>query len=190
VTSCTYTLNSTNQSSCATDGAELKQVSTGRGTVTIEIIPTSGSELFPSATTGLNGVQFNFTVTTNSPSSATITSASLASYGTNTSGETNNYFATFSGTSYTSSEIIASLAQNATSSNCSQSSGVCSVTPPAGLNSLSVSGGLLLAGSTGTGLQLTSAVYTFTTAPEPPSWLLFLVGLSGLAVVRSRWTYS
>jgi hypothetical protein len=182
VSGCNYYLNG-NSGSCSSDGTELKQVSTGRGTVTIELVPTSGSALFSSATSGLNGVQFTLALTTNTPSTATISSIKLMSYGTNTSGSTNNFYG-----SYTGNQITASIAQNATSSACTQTAGgtSCSATLSGGANSLSVSGGLLFAGATGSGFTLNSAVFTFTTAPEPPSWPLFLAGLGGLAVVRRR----
>ncbi len=180
---CTYYFNGLGSTDCSSDGAELKQVSTGRGTVTIEIIATSGSTLFPSAIIGLNGVQFTLALTTNTPSSATISSIQMMSYGTNSTGTENNFYG-----SYTGNQITASIAQNAASSTCTDTAGgtSCSATLSGGANSLSVSGGLLFAGGTGSGFKLSSAAFTFTTAPEPPSWPLFLVGLGGLAFVRRR----
>ena len=183
VSGCSYYLSGASQTSCSTDNLELKQVSTGRGTVTIDILPTSGSVIYSSASSGLTGVQYTLSLTTNEPATATISSVTMQTKGTNTGGVENNFFETWS-----SNELIASIAQNATSSTCTQSAGgtSCALALTGGGNSLSITGGLLVAGGPGQGLSLTSAAYTFATVPEPVPAALLATGLAGLVVVRRR----
>lgn len=183
VSACSYFLNGATQTSCSTDGLELEQVTTGRGTVTIDILPTSGGVIYSNASSGLTGTQYTLSVTTNQPSTATISSVTMQTNGTNTGGVENNLYATWAG-----NELVATIAQNATSSTCTQTAGgtSCTLSLTGGGNSLSVSGGLLVAGGPPLGLSLASAAYTFTTVPEPRSSLQLATGLATLAVARRR----
>jgi len=187
ITNCTYELNGVVGVGCANDGLELEQVSDGRGKVELEIVPTTnGSPIFSSATGSLTAVDYTLTVTTNEPSTASITSYALNTTGTNTSGTQNNFFNTATG----NPELVASILSNAAAASCSPSGGAntesCTQTLVTPVSSLSISGGLAISGATNTGFKLTSASFVFTTAPEPASLSVLTAGIGGLAALRRR----
>jgi hypothetical protein len=166
ISGCSYTINNAGGNSCTGDGLEPEQVAAGRGNVELEILPTSGTTLLSAATGGLSGVQYTLALSTNEPSTAKFSSYALASSGVNTNGTANNFYNTVSGYS----EVVASIAQNASVSTCTQSgygttptiSCLQALTP---VSSLSISGGLLISGATNSGFSLNATSFLFRTVP-------------------------
>lgn len=140
-----------------------------------------------SASNGTASISYRLSVST-APSTTFQTLSSPVARATgnfNLSGSggapTNRYTAVFSGGSETFTDLTASITSGNTSSNIASSAG----TAGSGLN-ITQTFSLFDANRapTGAGFNITTALLTFTKAPEPVSIAIFAVGLAGLGAVR------
>lgn len=184
VTGCTVN----NVACAASNNIELLGVPSGRGTVTVDVIGNGGGPIFSIAngTTGTvdDVLALSYSVATNAPSSAKITSAAL-SLNASTTGN-------WSTSSYTSWSQTDSRGPSPASLNLNSGSGglaTSSWSPSPSGSTFTVSDTITLQRTYGTNagtVTLASAVQKFIATPEPASIAVVLMGLGGLVFARRR----
>jgi hypothetical protein len=164
---------------------ELLGVSSGRGTVTVEIVDkTNGTPIVSlssgSATDTLN---VGYTATTNTPATAKITSATLTLNASDTNTWDTNDHANWGQTDTPGPNPAAIALTSGTATSASAT-----YTPGTPGTSDTIVNTIALTRTSGSGdtLTLTSAIEKFVTTPEPASIGVLLLGLGGLAAARRR----
>jgi PEP-CTERM motif len=185
------TLTTASLSSCSSsDGIYLQGISTGRGTVTYEVIGAGGGAVFSLAQSSgvTDTLQFTLTVATNQPNS-TVGSGDLTLNGSTYNSSTKHVTATQSFAANSPSPAPAGLTSSSLYLNyaaTTQSTGAVSFTNNPLLSSFQVTTTLSANPSSGSVVKLNSAVETFKTVPEPASITVLLLGIGGLAAARRR----
>jgi hypothetical protein len=187
------TLSYAGKSACSsTDGIYLQGVAAGKDLVSFELVGASSGPAFSLAkgSTADASMSFQYTVTTDEPSTATFGNGSLTLNGTTSSSTTNKHV--------TAAEAFSANAPSAAptgltgfnlfldSSATSQSAGPTGFTNSPELKTFTITDTINLTPSSIAGVSLISLVNTFHTAPEPASITVLLLGLGGLAFVRRR----
>jgi hypothetical protein len=185
----------------STDGLVLEGVSSGRGTITVEVANATAGSAALSQTNGssaTNSLALTLTVspTAGYPGSTMVSAATLTAAGVDTyscsTGHSScaasvNDTATFNGITISPGVLTADLANQAGTQTASQPS--TSVTAD---NSFTVAESVSLRTNdssswyNGSTLQLNTLALKFTTTPEPASITILMLGLGGLAVARRR----
>jgi len=189
VDSCSLT-TATASSCSGTDGIFLEGISTGRGTVSYEVIGASGGPVFSLASnaTADDSLSFTLTVATNQTGS-TIGSGDLTLNGATSSSTTHHVTAAQSFAANSASPAPKGLTSDSlflASSATTQTTGVESFTNNSLLSSFQVTNTLFASPAPGTTVKLSSVVETFKTVSEPASLGVLLFGLAGLAMARRQ----
>jgi hypothetical protein len=194
--SCSEGLNGAAATACTGSGAnglQLQAVPSGRGTVTFEIVNVnSGSAIFSgTALSGRDLVTVVLTFTPNGsylPAGSTATTATLTTIGFNNcsfgSCSASASAAFSAGTGVTT--LLDTLSQSTSSTAQNVSAGPNGFSTPS--NAFTVTETLTDNPSAFlvTSLRLNSVALKLTTAPEPASITMILMGLSGLVMARRR----
>jgi PEP-CTERM motif len=192
VTNCTEGVGGATATACkASEDLELEAVPSGRGTVTFEIVPTSGSSILK-ATSGISvlNVALSFS---GSPSTykaaqpAQLSATGYAAFNSSDSGITATASATFSN-SVSPSPLTDTLSPQVTTGSPTELTPSVSSTSFAAANSFTVSDVLTLNPHSHSvnELQFNALALKLTTTPEPASLTVMLMGLGGLVVARRR----
>jgi hypothetical protein len=187
VDSCSLTTASATSCS-STDGIFLEGTSTGRGTVSYEVIGVSGGPVFSlasSATTN-DSLSFTLTVATNQANSK-IASGDLTLNGATSSSSTHHVTAAQSFAANSPSPAPKGLTSDSlflATSATTQTTGAESFTNSPLLSSFQVTNTLFASAAPGTTVKLNSAVETFKTVSEPASLGVLMIGLASLAIAR------
>jgi hypothetical protein len=183
VTGCTV-----NGVNCTTsNNIELLGVSTGRGTVTVDVIGTGGGPVFSiSSGSATDTLVLSLSAATNEPATAKVSSATLTLNGSGPAGWSSSDHANWSQTdSRSPNPAVLALA---TGSGSAANTANTTWTPTTPGSTFTITDTIALTRTSGYGntLQLTSAVEKFFTTPEPASIGVLLLGLGGLAMARRR----
>jgi hypothetical protein len=188
VTTCTVKLGSATVHNCASsDNLELLGVSTGRGTVTLDVIGTGGGPIFSLASSAnqTDTLTLGLSAATNAPATAKVSSATLTlnATGPSSGGWGTNSASWTQTVSLHPSPLALALTGASTATTASSN-----WSPTTSGSSFTITDTIALTrtGCSGCTISLSSAVEKFNTAPEPASIGVLLLGLGGLAMARRR----
>jgi hypothetical protein len=189
------TVTCPNNSTCpGTD--ELEVVSTGRDTITFEVVNSTGSAIFSTSSSSSKTMTIQLVITPNAayqPAGGTVSGAVLTTVGVDSASR---------GSPTVSGSAVFALGKGETASTLTDSlrigtgsqtivSGTPAGTPnkfSTDSNSFTVTESLNIDknSASGTSLSLTSIALRLDTVPEPATVSLILVGFAGLAMARRR----